>query len=67
MFVSISIVGVGMFLKSKNPNIKVVLADPQVIYTLIIFIGISTRGEERGIEAQVKHTPVHLYVYPPQT
>ena len=23
-------VGVGMFLKSKNPEIKVVLADPQV-------------------------------------
>ena len=32
--VCISFVGVGMFLKSKNPNIKVVLADPQVIYTI---------------------------------
>jgi len=28
----IILVGVGMFLKSKNPQIKVVLADPQVNY-----------------------------------
>ena len=25
-----TLAGVGMFLKSKNPNVKVVLADPQV-------------------------------------
>ena len=30
-YVCISHAGVGMFLKSKNPKVKVVLADPQVM------------------------------------
>ena len=36
-------VGVGTFLKSKNPNIKVVLADPQVNSHSFIHVGCTYR------------------------
>lgn len=53
--------GVGMFLKSKNPNIKVVLADPQVQCQLV--------GYRVPIESvcdklcQVCTVSVHNYIY----
>ena len=62
-----SIAGVGTYLKSKNPNVKVVLADPEVICQCVFIRTPPQKGLEflRGFfETQNVKVGIHKWTSP---